>query len=314
MLSSTLFGGSALAQMSRPSEDANLTIAALDRKIAELDIAEASFRKEMQESDEKIRLMQVKIKQHTRLFYRQTRAGAYSIGSGFDEFLLQIGHVERSRKALISKVRELQSTRERILTMGDTLERNRRERTRLSSERNQIDSIRLAFQEDARRQESYDHAFDAPTKPTYTAVYGANAPATSNSMATFSSGAFESAKGRLLLPIAGRSEVRPTKRADAHGPGLEIVATAGAPVRACYSGRVAFADRYGTFGKIVILDHGEQYFTVTGNLASIDVRVGDEISQGGKLGTVGDDGRGPSVYFELRRGGQTIAPQAWFGI
>ena len=45
-------------------------------------------------------------------------------------------------------------------------------------------------------------------------------------------GGFASSKGRLLFPLAGRSEVRPAKREGTDGPGLEIKSTLGAPVRA----------------------------------------------------------------------------------
>ena len=53
--------------------------------------------------------------------------------------------------------------------------------------------------------------------------------------------------------------------------GLEIHAAAGTVVRAAFAGRVAFADRYGPYGRIVILDHGDHYYTVSGNLDEIDV-------------------------------------------
>jgi septal ring factor EnvC (AmiA/AmiB activator) len=44
------------------------------------------------------------------------------------------------------------------------------------------------------------------------------------------------------------------------------------------------------------------------------VSVGDEIGSGDKIGTVGDDGSGSRVYFELRVGNTAVDPAAWFGI
>jgi septal ring factor EnvC (AmiA/AmiB activator) len=64
----------------------------------------------------------------------------------------------------------------------------------------------------------------------------------------------------------------------------------------------------------VILDHGDHYYTVSGNLAAIDVKVGDEVSAGERLGTVGDDARGPMLYFESRHATQTMPPAAWLGL
>jgi murein hydrolase activator len=81
-----------------------------------------------------------------------------------------------------------------------------------------------------------------------------------------------------------------------------------------YAGRVAFADRYGPYGRIVIVDHGDHYYTVSGNLASIDVKVASDVAAGERLGTVGDEGQGAMLYFEIRHGSQTIPPQAWLGL
>ena len=85
-------------------------------------------------------------------------------------------------------------------------------------------------------------------------------------------------------------------------------------VRAVFGGRVAFADRYGPYGRLVILDHGDHYYSVSGNLASLDVKVGDEVSGGERLGTVGDEGRGPMLYFEIRHGTETLPPGGWLGL
>ena len=94
-------------------------------------------------------------------------------------------------------------------------------------------------------------------------------------------------KGRLPFPILGRAEIKNVRREGASGPGLEMRAPVGTPVRAVYAGRVAFADEYDPFGQIVILDHGEHYYTVMGNLGFIDVRVGDDVVGGCDRGNRG---------------------------
>src|SRR5258708_40069822 len=130
-------------------------------------------------------------------------------------------------------------------------------------------------------------------------------------------------KGRLPFPIAGRAEIRSVRRPGASGPGLEMLAPVGTPVRAVFSGRVAFADKYDPFGQIVILDHGDHYYTLMGDLGSIEVRVGDDLSAGAKVGTVGSArttggdaapaGRSP-LDFEVRRGSNAIDPGPWLGL
>ena len=53
---------------------------------------------------------------------------------------------------------------------------------------------------------------------------------------------------------------------------------------------------------------------MSGNLGSTDVRVGDEVTPGERLGTVGDDGQGAMLYFEIRHGAETLAPGSWLGL
>jgi septal ring factor EnvC (AmiA/AmiB activator) len=64
----------------------------------------------------------------------------------------------------------------------------------------------------------------------------------------------------------------------------------------------------------VILDHGGGYYTVSANLAAIDVKVGDDLSFGSRIGTVGAIDGAPRLYFEIRAGTSTVAPSDWFGI
>jgi septal ring factor EnvC (AmiA/AmiB activator) len=189
------------------------------------------------------------------------------------------------------------------------LERVARDRVALASQRTAMDSARLAMADEERRRKAFDRAFEASNGAAeyvpVTGGAGADLPG---------SGGFLAAKGRLLFPVAGRAEVRPAHREGTDGPGLEIHAPSGAVVRTVFPGRVAFADRYGPYGRIVILDHGDHYFTVNGNLATIDVRIGDDLGPGDRVGTVGDDGQGPMLYFEIRHGAETIPPGAWLGL
>jgi septal ring factor EnvC (AmiA/AmiB activator) len=89
-----------------------------------------------------------------------------------------------------------------------------------------------------------------------------------------------------------------------------MLAPAGALVRAVYPGTVAFADEYADYGKSIILDHGDGFFTVSANLAAIDVKVGEDVGSGGRLATVGSAG----LYFEIRSGTDTLDPSEWFGL
>ena len=78
-------------------------------------------------------------------------------------------------------------------------------------------------------------------------------------------------------------------------------------------GIVRFAGWFRGYGRIVIIDHGEGFHTISGHLDEIHVTVGTPVQDGESLGTVGETGSlgGPSLYFELRRDGEPIDPAPW---
>ena len=78
-------------------------------------------------------------------------------------------------------------------------------------------------------------------------------------------------------------------RTETFRKGVDFAAAAGAPVRAVAPGEVRFAGWFRGYGRIVILDHGDGYFTVSGHLDAVDVAVGDMVGEGDDLGTVGRD-------------------------
>lgn len=95
--------------------------------------------------------------------------------------------------------------------------------------------------------------------------------------------------------------------------GVEFDAARGTEVRAVARGQVRFAGWFRGYGRLVIVDHGDQYFTVLGHLEEIRVAVGESVEAGAVVATVGDSGSlsGPRLYFEIRRGSQPLDPVAW---
>ena len=102
-------------------------------------------------------------------------------------------------------------------------------------------------------------------------------------------------------------------RTETYRTGVEFGVAAGDSVKAVAPGQVRFADWFRGYGRLVILDHGDQYFTVSGHLAEIFVSLGDVIAGGDTIGSAGETGSlsGPSLYFEIRRGDQPLDPTEW---
>jgi murein DD-endopeptidase MepM/ murein hydrolase activator NlpD len=95
--------------------------------------------------------------------------------------------------------------------------------------------------------------------------------------------------------------------------GVDFDAPRGASVRAVAPGTVRFAGRFRGYGNLVILDHGEGWFTVSAHLDRVAVEVGERVDGGTVVGQVGDTGslRGPVLYFEIRRGAEAVDPAEW---
>lgn len=95
--------------------------------------------------------------------------------------------------------------------------------------------------------------------------------------------------------------------------GMDIAAPKGAPVSACWDGRVVFAGEKGGYGKVVMIEHEGGFTSVYGHLDSIGTRVGDVVGTGREIAKVGETGRatGPHLHFELRRDTGTVDPASY---
>ncbi len=289
-----------------------LALAALDRKIADLDAAERSDRLEIDQVGTRIGGTRARVLGRGKAFYKLTRAGLLPVGGGFDALVTYAMRVERVRRLLTLDVDDEIRLRARAVDLASELDRVARDRLALATQRSAMDEARAAILDESRRQAAFDRAFETSrgAGTDYVAIYGGAGGVAPDAP----EGGFAGARGRLLLPVVARADIRPAQRDGTDGPGLEIHAPAGSVVRAVFAGHVAFADRYGPYGRIVILDHGGHYYTVSGNLDEIDVKIGQDVGAGERVGTVGDDGQGPMLYFEVRHGSQTVPPSPWLGL
>jgi septal ring factor EnvC (AmiA/AmiB activator) len=92
--------------------------------------------------------------------------------------------------------------------------------------------------------------------------------------------------------------------------GIGIAAAAGTNVRAVETGTVEVAGALEGYGQSVVIGHGAGYYTLYLRLQSLAVRVGQLITAGQLIGTVGGEGtpEGPHLEFQVRTPGPTGAP------
>lgn len=94
--------------------------------------------------------------------------------------------------------------------------------------------------------------------------------------------------------------------------GIEVAGSEGAEIRAVHEGTVAYAAPFTGFGTLVIVDHGDNAFTLYGHLAEAVVSPGTNVSRGTILGTLGQSpSGGAAAYFEVRIDGRPTDPLQW---
>ncbi|WP_413200501.1 LysM peptidoglycan-binding domain-containing M23 family metallopeptidase [Nostoc piscinale] len=93
--------------------------------------------------------------------------------------------------------------------------------------------------------------------------------------------------------------------------GVDLLAAVGTPVEAIAPGTVVFAQEQGSYGQLVIINHSGGLQSRYAHLASIKVKVGQQVKTGDLLGTVGTTGepttQQPHLHFEMR----SSSSQGW---
>lgn len=93
--------------------------------------------------------------------------------------------------------------------------------------------------------------------------------------------------------------------------GLRFDVATGAPVTAVFPGIVAYARHFKGYGNMVVLDHGNDVYSLVAGLATILVRVDQRVEMGARLGLASTPDEGGNLYFEIRLGDAPQNPRRW---
>ncbi|RUO34067.1 peptidoglycan DD-metalloendopeptidase family protein [Aliidiomarina soli] len=94
--------------------------------------------------------------------------------------------------------------------------------------------------------------------------------------------------------------------------GVDFASAEGAPVVVTGAGIVTFAGRRAGYGNLIEVDHGGGLRTRYAHMSRIDVKVGDVVTRGQSIATVGTTGRstGPHVHYEVIENGRHVNPSS----
>jgi septal ring factor EnvC (AmiA/AmiB activator) len=287
---------------------AELFGADLERELGTLERDEAKAKLELEDLARESEQLKARTLARGRAYARLARAGLLPVGGGFKAFVEHAARLERLHRALSRDLAQERQVAERRAALAKQLASITARRGPLLAQQRTVSQAETALLAARDRDQAFERAFMGGGFDDHTAVYGAPP----SSLAPAASG-FAALKGSLPFPLSGRSEIRSARR-NGSGPGLTMRAPGGAAVRSVFPGRVAFADTYADYGRTVILDHGGGYYTVSANLAEIEVKVGDEVKGGARIASLSSGSAGSTLYFEVRIGQETADPAEWFGI
>ena len=234
---------------------------------------------EVRERKERVELLETRLQGHLGQIERTTRQTTSE-----NERLAQL----RDQRA--NQVQGIQTQRQNYEAAAAELERSARALQRLL----------VQLEERRKKREIQRRAEDRPPQPY--------------------SGEFARGEGALDWPVRGQVvgrfglETHPRFGTKINNNGVDIAAALGTPVQAVAAGSVEYtSDDFASYGPIVILNHGDGFFTLYAHLSEILVSVGQQVTSGQIVGRVGDTGslKGPILHFEVRKGGTALNPESW---
>src|SRR5262245_24822915 len=96
--------------------------------------------------------------------------------------------------------------------------------------------------------------------------------------------------------------------------GFDLASLAQAPIPASNRGVVLFANYLGIYGNCVVIDHGLGVQSLYGHMSTIDVKEGDTVEKGQRLGRTGTTGLagGAHLHFTMLVNGVAVNPVEWW--
>ena len=123
-------------------------------------------------------------------------------------------------------------------------------------------------------------------------------------------------KGKLPFPVASYRLVGGFGRSFDQKSGLyvfkkgvDLSTDFGETVKAIANGRVAYSGQLPNYGQVVIVDHGDHYYSLYGHLGRTIKKSNDSVQRGESLGLTGDSST--PLYFEIRARNVAVNPLQW---
>ncbi len=324
-----------LNQVERALNKSQLRTAAIRKEIKKFENAIGDASRASDRLKKQIRANELYVAQRLVALYKMNWLGRFHLlasAESMHQFIQRkaaleriLAHDEKIRRNLISDQEELKKVLSRLEDLKEQKSARAealKKQIRLMS---QEKSTRTELLADIRSQKALElAAIDALTQASNELDRKINLLNTSINRSVADKNAtrlpFSAHKGLLIQPVNGKiislygSYKNPKYNITNFRSGIDIKAENGEPVRAVFQGKVLFSSWFKTYGNMIIIDHGKNYYTVYAHLEEIFKAKGDEVETGEVIATVGDTGSmvGAKLYFEVRHHGKPVNPMPWF--
>lgn len=105
--------------------------------------------------------------------------------------------------------------------------------------------------------------------------------------------------------------IHPITKKNTFHKGIDFAARVGTSILATADGEVIEVQFHkDSYGKMVVIDHGNGYITRYAQMSDYEVKEGDTVKQGDVIGYVGESGisTGPHLHYEVLKDGENVDP------
>ena len=217
-------------------------------------------------------------------------------------------------RKILAKKQDLESLNEQLLENKDKVSRKKQ---KLQTDRQKKGKLLAAMKNRREAEEKRIKELEASSRKLQNMIKGMGNKKIPKSIL---GKGFIASKGRLPWPVDGDvlnwDDEQSAAAADqslASKDGIRIEAEAGHNAKSVAGGRVVYADAFKGYGRLIIIDHGNGYHSLYGNLEDFALAEGDLLVEGMDVGSIRKvKGSGTSfLYFELRHKGKPIESTPW---
>lgn len=227
-----------------------------------------------------------------------------------NEFMLNRQLIEVTEQQLLTDMALLEETKEGVLAEEAAMEelilaKQQAIREYDSDIANKEQAIK-EYEADIKERNEIVEALEAAIAEEKKKIMAAN-----GSLLTYDGGQFK-------FPVAAYTKLssdygmrlHPTLGVDKFHNGIDLAAPTGTAIFAAYDGKVIAASYSNSMGNYIMIDHGDNLYTIYMHASKLYVQTGDIVVRGETIAAVGATGRttGPHLHFSVRLNGEYVSP------